>query len=119
MEASVHLTRGGQLLYLASDDGGMSSRIVARLAGSPQGPWSEPILIHQAPEHQGEVFAYNAKAHPELSCEKGMLVSYNVNTSNLEKVMADAGIYRPRFFWWQPPDPGWLPARSLPAAPSQ
>jgi hypothetical protein len=111
MEASVHLTRSGQYLYLGTDAGGMGSPIIARLAPSPEGPWGEPIAVSEAPEHQGTVFTYNAKAHPELSQDGRLLISYNVNTSDFTKLFQDAGIYRPRFLWWTPPDPDWLPAR--------
>jgi hypothetical protein len=111
MEASVHRTASGEYLYVGTDAGGMGERIIARRAPAPEGPWSEPILVHTAPEHQGDVFTYNAKAHPELSGEGRLLISYNVNTRDLNQVVADADIYRPRFFWWTPPELGWLPER--------
>ena len=111
MEASVHQTQDGGYLYVGSDAGGMGTDIVARYAKSPEGPWGEPVPVGKAPEHGGDIFAYNAKAHPELTREGRLLVSYNVNTSDLAKVVADADIYRPRFFWWTPPNEGWLPAR--------
>ena len=109
MEASVHPTRDGGYLYLGTDAGGMGSRIVSRYAASPEGPWSEPTLVAETPEHRGDVFSYNAKAHPELTRDGRILVSYNVNTSDLAKVVAEADIYRPRFLWWTPPQSGWLP----------
>jgi hypothetical protein len=109
MEASVHLTSSGEYLYVGTDGGGMGSSIVARLAPTPEGPWGEPMLIFEAPEHKGDVFTYCAKAHPELSENGRLLLSYNVNTSNFEKLVGDADIYRPRFLWWTPPQPGWLP----------
>lgn len=110
MEASVHRTRSGGYLYVGTDAGGMGSDIICRSAPSPEGPWSEPTLISKAPEHRSDVFAYNAKAHPELSRAGRLLISYNVNTSDLKKVEDDADIYRPRFLWWTPPNPDWLPA---------
>lgn len=110
MEASVHRTRDGGYLYLGTDHAGMGPDVICRYASSPQGPWGEPTLVGEAPEHQGDIFAYNAKAHPELTQNGRILVSYNVNTSDLEKVVAVADIYRPRFFWWTPPQEGWLPA---------
>lgn len=111
MEASVHQTQDGGYLYIGSDAGGMGTDIVARYAQAPQGPWGEPVLVGKASEHGGDVFAYNAKAHPELTKDGRLLISYNVNTSDLAKVVAEADIYRPRFFWWTPPQEGWLPAR--------
>lgn len=110
MESSVHRTRSGAYLYVGSDESGMSAKIIARLATTPEGPWGPPIPIYNAPEHAGEVFAYNAKAHPQLSRDGRILISYNVNTSNLERVVADADIYRPRFLWWSPPRTEWMPS---------
>lgn len=110
MEASVHRTRSGELLYVGTDHGGMGPAIIARAASRPEGPWSEPHPIFEAPEHQGDVFAYNAKAHPEQSSPNRLLISYNVNTSDLRKVVTEADLYRPRFLWWTPTNLGWLPA---------
>lgn len=111
VEYSVHQGRSGEFVYLSNDEGGMSSRIVVRRAPTPSGPWGEPETIAMAPEHEGEVFAYNAKAHPEASPSDALLVSYNVNTTNLERVVEDANIYRPRFLLWKPSNSGLLPVR--------
>lgn len=110
MEASVHRGASGYL-YVGTDAGGMGPRVIARTAPAPEGPWSEPHLIVEAPEHQGDVYTYNAKAHPELSHEGRLLISYNVNTTNFQKLVEKADLYRPRFLWWTPPDPSWLPQR--------
>lgn len=107
MESSVHKTRDGGYLYIGNQDS--SDRIVARYARSVTGPWSEPEEVYRAPEVQGDIFAYNAKAHPELSSGDRLLISYNVNTKNLQEVVDKADIYRPRFIWWKAPNTGWLP----------
>lgn len=109
MEFSVHFTRSGECLYVGSAEGGISDKIVSRVAPQPFGPWEEPTVIAQAPEHGGTVFTYNAKAHPELSTDSRLLISYNVNTTDLEEVVEKADIYRPRFLYWTPPDPSLLP----------
>lgn len=109
MEASVYKTRSQQYLYVASAEGGLSAKVVVRSAPHPTGPWSEPHTIFIAPEHQGDVFVYNAKAHPDIQDAHRVLISYNVNTSNLNKVENDASLYRPRFFWWTPPHESYLP----------
>lgn len=103
MEASVYQTRAGGYVYLASEAGGIGSKVIVREAPRPQGPWGEPRTIFYAPENRGEVFCYNAKAHIDIRDDERLLVSYNVNTSNLTLVEKDASIYRPRFFWWIPP----------------
>ena len=109
MESSVHPTEDGGYLYVGSLDTG--GQVVARYARSLTGPWSEATDVYRAPQVQGDVIAYNAKAHPELSVDDRILVSYNVNTTSLERVVAEADIYRPRFIWWLPEDKGWLPRK--------
>ncbi len=42
-------------------------------------------------------FAYAAKAHPEVSGENDLLISYVVNSHDFWKMVGDAEIYRPRF----------------------
>lgn len=108
VEYSVHAGTDC-FVYVACAQNGMSGRIVARSAPSPEGPWSEEVPVAEAPEHRGDVFTYNAKAHPELSRNGKILVSYNVNTTDLEKAVSQADIYRPRFIWWTPPKAEWLP----------
>ena len=45
-----------------------------------------------------DVFAYNAHVHPELSNDRHLLVTYNVNSfDNVGDVYDDVTIYRPRF----------------------
>ncbi len=113
VEYSVHKTRSGDYFYVSNDEGGMSRRIVARTAPRPEGPWSEPFLVGEAPEHEGTVFAYNAKAHPEASPPNALLISYNLNTTDLDQVVEEADIYRPRFLLWSPPDTSLLPVREV------
>ena len=107
MESSLHRTRDGGYLYVGSVD--TTGEVVARYAPNLTGPWTEPTKVYQAPQVKGNVIAYNAKAHPQLSLDGRILVSYNVNTTSLERVVEEADIYRPRFVWWTPADSGWLP----------
>ena len=106
MEASLHKTAAGNFGYIGSVE--TTGRIVARRAPSLTGPWSELTEIYQAPEAEGEVIVYNAKAHPHLSSDRRILISYNVNTTSLTKVIEEAGIYRPRFLWWEPGSSDWF-----------
>lgn len=95
-ELSVHRSASGSWV-LISGNAGLESQILRRAAPAPQGPWSEPEVLFTAPEAGGGVWAYNAKAHPELSDGRGLLVSYNVNAGDLGRVLQDASLYRPRF----------------------
>jgi len=83
--------------------GGASDNILAWYAAQPQGPWAGPVFVYQTPESRqpGQLFTYNAKIHPGLANEDGLLVSYDVNslapaTDPLSPVVT-ADSYRPRF----------------------
>lgn len=96
VEYSVHKSKLGDYVMVAQR-GGASADVQVRRSPRPEGPWSEPETVWTAPEHQGSDMTYNAKAHPELSDERGLLVSYNVNTVDGERNLNVADIYRPRF----------------------
>lgn len=108
-ESGVYPTRDGGYFYVGSNGGLDKAVVVGRYSPSITGPWGEEMLLRVPPEVGGSVIMYNAKSHPELSRDGRLLVSYNVNTTDLEEVMEKADIYRPRFFWWTPPHEGWLP----------
>lgn len=108
-ESSVHFTRDGGCLYVGTSPGFFGGEVVARYAPSPAGPWGEQLSVYKAPEMKGNVYTYNTKAHPELSTDGRLLISYNVNTTDLDEVVENADIYRPRFIWWTPPQAGWVP----------
>ncbi len=75
------------------------SSVVVRFGETPVGPFGFYQEIYQCPEVNisGNIFIYNAKAHPSLSDEEGLLISYNVNTFNFAEHISMADIYRPRF----------------------
>lgn len=68
------------------------------LSDTPYGPFGPIRVAYVAPPnlcpHQ---YDYNAKGHLHLSNEREILVSYNVNTSNLDENLAIASTYGPRF----------------------
>lgn len=78
---------------------GLSDRIVGRFSATPEGPWSEPVLLYKCPEmkQSKKVFTYAAKAHPHLANGNELVISYVVNAYDLAPVMADAELYWPRF----------------------
>ncbi len=94
-EFSVHPEGAGfRLVYQHQD------QILTRTSQTPEGPFTESRLLYRTPESQLEgVFTYNAKAHPELSTEERLLISYNVNAFPNELVIKNADYYRPRFRW--------------------
>ncbi|MCM0647304.1 DUF4185 domain-containing protein [Clostridium swellfunianum] len=85
--------------YIAVFQYDVNSRYVAYSIGdSPVGPFSEPRKVYCCiePKTNDKIYTYNAKAHPHLSDNKGLLVTYNVNTYSNELNDKDGGIYRPR-----------------------
>ena len=79
---------------------GLSERIVGRFAASPEGPWSEAVLLYRCPEMKQKkgVFTYAGKAHPHLAVrDNELVISYAVNSFELAPVINDAELYWPRF----------------------
>lgn len=95
-EYSVHRASNGDYI-MTSQGGAFSPRVEIRRASSPQGPWSEPVTVWTVPEQNTTDISYNAKAHPELSDDRGLLISYNMNSLSWERNLEHADIYRPRF----------------------
>lgn len=84
--------------------GVQTAHMMYAIGDSPVGPFSEPVEFYTAPESdapakggEGGLYTYNAKAHPHLSTEGRLLVSYNVNDRyGLAQNTYD---YHPRFLW--------------------
>lgn len=79
----------------------VSSEYLAYSIGeTPWGPFGETQKVYKCDEieriHES-VYTYNSKAHPHLSKEGELLVSYNVNTPIMQVNYDFADIYRPRF----------------------
>ena len=76
-----------------------NNNVGIRIGESPVGPFGEIFYIWNCPEinDDPETYVYNAKAHPHLSEPGKLLISYNVNSHNLEKNYVNADIYHPRF----------------------
>ena len=79
----------------------MGSSVAIRTGDSPVGPFGIFQLIYDCPEVliDPDIFVYNAKAHPSLSDEEELLISYNVNTFDFWDHFTNADIYRPRFIY--------------------
>ena len=80
-------------------ENGMSKNIMMRLSPTPVGPWSEAYKIYECSEVEWHktYFCYAAKAHPEISAEDELIVTYVCNSTDFWQMAADARIYRPRF----------------------
>ncbi len=74
----------------------LSPNIVAYTSCSPSGPFTGRQHVYTTPETGGNIFTYNAHAHPDVAGD-GLVVSYNVNSFVNTDHYRDVTIYRPRF----------------------
>jgi hypothetical protein len=98
-EFSVSYVPGLKQYALVTTENGLSPRIVGRFAPSPEGPWTEPVLLYTCPEmkRNKKLFTYAAKAHAHLAGERELVISYAVNAFDLGTVINDAELYWPLF----------------------
>jgi hypothetical protein len=84
---------------LVTTENGLSDRIVGRFATSPEGPWSEPVLLYTCPEMKKDkkTFTYAGKAHAHLAGETELVISYAANSFELAPVLNNAELYWPTF----------------------
>lgn len=100
-ELSVTRTPDGQYALIFQLDG-IQPYIGLRMAPTPYGPFGpmDTIWHCQEPATDTNQLVYNAKAHPALSHEGGLLISYNVNSLTFLKTLKESpNFYRPRFLW--------------------
>jgi hypothetical protein len=97
-EFSVTPLPDGRYLLVFQLDA-LSKTIAVRYGASPTGPWGAPIPVYDCPEAKmtRHSYVYNAKAHPHLSTDGQLLISYHVNSFSLSENMKNADIYHPRF----------------------
>lgn len=76
-----------------------SNYVAYSIGDSPVGPFGEPRKVYYCPEQEKNslVYAYNAKAHLNLSTEEEFLITYNLNTWSNDLNANDASIYHPRW----------------------
>ncbi|MCW6006450.1 fibronectin type III domain-containing protein [Micromonospora sp. CPCC 205371] len=104
---SVKYLNGRYVLVTIDSDRTFSRSVFAYFADKPTGPFGRQTWLYDAPEATGSRIAYDARLHPEQSCNgSNIVISYNVNSLDNAENYADARIYRPRFI-----------VATLPAAP--
>ena len=93
------VTPFGKRYLVVYTDGGLSPRIMGRMADHPWGPWSAPAVLYECPEmsRDKKLFCYGAKAHLGLSSGPDLAVSYVVNSFDFWQVAREARLYWPRF----------------------
>jgi hypothetical protein len=96
-EFSVTKFKGRFTLVTGDATEPLSSKIVMYRSDSLEGPFENKTVLYQTPETNGNVFTYNAKAHPELSTKGALLITYNVNSFDTSDVYSNVDNYRPRY----------------------
>lgn len=96
-EFSVTKFQGAVTLITSDATEPLSTKIVMYRSNSVNGPFTGKTLLYQTPETSGNVFTYNAKAHPELGTSNTLLITYNVNSFNTADVYSNVDNYRPRY----------------------
>jgi hypothetical protein len=96
-EFSVHRFQGKFTLVTGDATEPLSAKIVMYRSDHLAGPYTGRTVLYETPETGGNVFTYNAKAHPNLGDRDTLLITYNVNSFEGDDLYADARIYRPRY----------------------
>lgn len=96
-EYSVSRLGGGYALVTTDSTEILSPHVVLYRSSSPVGPFTGKTVLYTTPETSGNVFTYNAKAHPELGDRDTLVVTYNVNSFDTADVYANVDNYRPRY----------------------
>ncbi|WP_162163944.1 DUF4185 domain-containing protein [Acholeplasma hippikon] len=82
---------------LVSIENTTSGRVVISYSDTPYGPFSPFEMIYQTTEHTYlDAFTYNAKMHPSISKPGRYIITYNVNSTNMNS-LRNSLIYYPRF----------------------
>ncbi|MFI8194350.1 hypothetical protein ACIF8T_37450 [Streptomyces sp. NPDC085946] len=97
------------LFTMAAGAEGLTT-VTSYWACSPTGPWHGPAGEFGPPLPEGRVAAYNPQAHPELSGDGRLVLSYDVNwletASAAAQLSRDVSLYRPRFVTLRLAPPG-------------
>jgi len=99
-ELSVTPLKDGRYAMIFQKDA-IGTEVGLRLGLSPVGPFGPIIAVWDAVddlEDGIQLISYNAKAHPHLSGENELLISYNINSFDFfPAIKNQPHLYRPRF----------------------
>jgi hypothetical protein len=90
----------GDKYVFVSQTGGFSSKVHSMISDNPYWGWKNETYLFTAipPVADSNLFVYNALAHPQFIKNDELLVSYCVNSFELEDLFKDARKYRPMFY---------------------
>ncbi|MCW2928773.1 MAG: hypothetical protein JWM86_2741, partial [Thermoleophilia bacterium] len=94
---SVIRTPGGKWA-MVSQELFFGTKLQAKLADSPQGPWSDWKTIDAGPAKPPGTISYNAQVHPAFTDDGTLLASWNFNREDTKLPSpSQLETYRPRF----------------------
>ncbi len=100
-ELSLTPLKDGRYLLVFQADG-IGEYTAIRIGATPVGPFGSLQNIRKVPElsEPPGIIPYNAKAHPVLSTNNRLLISYNtISADYFNDILKYPHMYRPRFFW--------------------
>jgi len=83
--------------YLLTQHNIFGDEIYLFSSDTPEGPWGNGKTVYCTPETGGNIFTYNAYAHPHLMNNRELLISYNINSFKFADLLLSADNYRPYF----------------------
>lgn len=86
-----------QKYYLLTQHNIFGSQIYIYSSDAPVGPWENKRTVYCTPETGGNLFTYNAYAHPQFMENGELLISYNINSFEIGDLLESAENYRPYF----------------------
>jgi hypothetical protein len=90
-------TRDGSWYAVSKRDESLGTDLVIWKAPAPTGPFLASRPLAKIPSNDG-LLRYMPLAHPDLLPSKGsIVVSYSRNTADLNRLLKDPDLYRPRF----------------------
>ncbi|MFY0628464.1 MAG: DUF5005 domain-containing protein, partial [Reichenbachiella sp.] len=83
--------------YLLTQHNTFGNEIYLFSSDTPVGPWGNGRTVYCTPQSGGNIFTYNAYAHPHLMEDNELLISYNINSFEFSDLLTSADNYRPYF----------------------
>jgi hypothetical protein len=88
--------KDGEVYYLLTQHNIFGKDIHLYTSSTPEGAFSDDRIVYCTPETGGNIFTYNAFAHDHIYSDS-LLISYNVNSFELNDLFKSADNYRPYF----------------------
>jgi hypothetical protein len=88
--------KDGATYYFLTQHNVFGKEISIYNSSLPQGAFGDKKVVYCTPETEGDIFTYNAFAHDHVYTDS-LLISYNVNSFELNDLLENADNYRPYF----------------------